>query len=109
MEVFENPLGFPNGWVATQVTTDFYEKFKPKDWNEVDPLYINTSGPLLILTVSEAVKTLDDMKGVKIRATGQMSEVIKALGGIPMPLEMPDVYDSMRRNVIEGTANDLST
>ena len=109
MEVFENPLGFPNGWVATQVTTDFYEKFKPKDWNEVHPLYINTSGPLLILTVSKAIKTLDDMKGVKIRATGQMSEVIKALGGVPMPLEMPDVYDSMRRNVIEGTANDLST
>jgi TRAP-type C4-dicarboxylate transport system substrate-binding protein len=109
MEVFENPLGFPNGWVATQVTTDFYEKFKPKDWNEVHPLYINTSGPLLILTVSKAIKTLDDMKGVKIRATGQMSEVIKALGGVPMPLEMPDVYDSMRRNVIEGTTNDLST
>ena len=109
MEVFENPLGFPNGWVATQVTTDFYEKFKPKDWNEVHPLYINTSGPLLILTVSKAIKTLEDMKGVKIRATGQMSEVIKALGGIPMPLEMPDVYDSMRRNVIEGTTNDLST
>ena len=109
MEVFENPLGFPNGWVATQVTTDFYQKFKPKDWNEVHPLYINTSGPLLILTVNKAIKTLDDMKGVKIRATGQMSEVIKALGGIPMPLEMPDVYDSMRRNVIEGTANDLST
>ena len=109
MEVFENPLGFPNGWVATQVTTDFYEKFKPKDWNEVHPLYINTSGPLLILTVSKAIKTLEDMKGVKIRATGQMSEVIKALGGVPMPLEMPDVYDSMRRNVIEGTTNDLST
>lgn len=109
MEVFENPQGFPNGWVATQVTGDFYEKFKPKDWDEVHPLYINTSGPLLLLTVSKAIKTLDDLKGVKIRATGQMSEVIKALGGIPMPLEMPDVYDAMRRQVIEGTTNDLST
>ena len=108
-EVFDNPHGFPHGWVASQVVNDFYAKFQPKEWNEVHPLYINTSGPLLLLTVSKAIKTLDDLKGVKIRATGQMSEVIKALGGIPVPLEMPDVYESMRRQVIEGTTNDLST
>jgi hypothetical protein len=71
-EVFDNPLGFPNGWVSSQVVSDFYEKFHPKEWNEVHPLYINTSGPLLILTVSKAIKTLEDMKGVKIRATGQI-------------------------------------
>ena len=102
-EVFDLPLGFPNGWVATQVTTDFYAKFKPKEWDEVHVLYINTCGPPLILTVSKAIKTLEDMKGLKIRATGQMTEVVKALGGLPMPFEMPDVYESMRRNVIDGT------
>ena len=29
-EVFDLPLGFPSGWVATQVSTDFYNKYKPK-------------------------------------------------------------------------------
>jgi TRAP-type transport system periplasmic protein len=109
MEVFELPHGFPSGWVATQVTTDFYEKFKPRDWNEVHPLYINTSGPLVLLDVNKPFKTLEELKGVKIRATGQMTEVIKALGGVPVPIEMPDSYDALRRAVIDAGVWDLST
>jgi TRAP-type C4-dicarboxylate transport system substrate-binding protein len=109
MEVFEQPHGFPSGWVATQVTQDFYNKYTPKEWGDVQVLYINTSGPLILQTVTKPVKTLEDLKGLKVRATGQMTEVIKALGAIPVPLEMGDVYDSLRRNVIEGVTVDLST
>lgn len=109
MEVFEQPHGFPSGWVSTQVTSDFYKKYQPKEWDDVEVLYINTSGPLVVLTVSKPVKTLEDLKGLKIRATGQMSDVVKALGAVPIPLAMPDVYDSLRRNVIDGVTVDLST
>lgn len=109
MEVFEQPHGFPSGWVSTQVTSDFYNKYQPKEWNEVEVLYINTSGPLVVLTVNKPVKTMEDLKGLKIRATGQMSDVVKALGAVPIPLAMPDVYDSLRRNVIDGVTVDLST
>jgi TRAP-type transport system periplasmic protein len=38
-----------------------------------------------------------------------MSDVIKLLGGLPVPLQMPDVYDSLRRGVIDGVTVDLST
>jgi len=33
MEAMELPLGFPNGWVGTFVANDFYDKFKPKEWD----------------------------------------------------------------------------
>jgi len=109
MEVFDLPLGFPSGWVATQVATDFYNKHKPTEWNDVNVLYVTPTGPAVLETVSKPVKTLEELKGLKIRATGQMTEVIKALGGIPIPLEMPDVYDALRRGVIDGVTVDLST
>ena len=38
-----------------------------------------------------------------------MADVIKALGAVPIPLEMPDVYESLRRAVIDGVTVDLST
>jgi TRAP-type C4-dicarboxylate transport system substrate-binding protein len=38
-----------------------------------------------------------------------MTDIIKALGGVPVPLEMVDVYDALRRGVIEGVTVDLST
>jgi len=109
MEVFDLPLGFPSGWVATQVSSDFFNKYKPREWNDVHVLYVNTSGPLILQTIGKPVKTLEDLKGLKIRATGRMTDVVKALGAVPIPLEMPDVYDSLRRAVIDGIMVDLST
>ncbi len=108
-EVFDLPHGFPSGWAATGVVTDFYNRYKPKEWDDVQVLYLTTSGPIILQTISKPVKTLEDIKGLKIRAVGQMSDIIKALGGVPIPLEMPDVYDSLRRGVIEGVTVDLST
>jgi TRAP-type C4-dicarboxylate transport system substrate-binding protein len=108
-EVFDLPLGFPSGYVAAQVSNDFYKKFKPAEWDNVHVLYFATSGPLIIQTISKPVKTLEDLKGLKIRATGSTSDVVKALGAVPVPLEMPDVYESLRRAVIDGVMVDLST
>jgi TRAP-type C4-dicarboxylate transport system substrate-binding protein len=108
-EIFDLPLGFPSGWVATGVSTDFFNKYKPREWNDVHVLYVTNPGPLVLLTVSKPVRTLEDLKGLRIRAVGQMSDVVKALGGAPIPLEMPDVYDALRRAVIEGITVDLST
>jgi TRAP-type C4-dicarboxylate transport system substrate-binding protein len=108
-EVFDLPLGFPSGYVASQVANDFYNKFKPTEWNSVHPLYFATSGPLVLHTVSKPVRTLEELKGLKIRATGAISDVVKALGATPVPLEMPDVYESLRRQVIDGIMVDLST
>jgi TRAP-type C4-dicarboxylate transport system substrate-binding protein len=109
MEVFDLPLGFPSGWVDTRVATDFFNKYKPKEWDDVHVLYVSPSGPIILQTISKPVRTLEDIKGLKIRAVGQMSDIIKALGGVPVPLQMPDVYDALMRAVIEGVTVDLST
>jgi len=108
-ETLDLPLGFPTGYVATQVSNDFYSKFKPAEWDAVKVLYFDTCGPLVPLLVSKQVKSLEDLAGMKIRATGQQADIIKALGAVPVPLAMPDVYDSLRRGVIEGVTVDLST
>jgi TRAP-type C4-dicarboxylate transport system substrate-binding protein len=108
-EIFELPLGLPSGWVATAVSSDFFDKYNPKEWNDVHVLYVTNPGPLILQTIGKPVRTLEDMKGLKVRATGQMTDVIKALGAVPIPLEMPDCYDALRRGVIEGITVDLST
>jgi TRAP-type transport system periplasmic protein len=101
-------LGFPSGWVDSMVVNDFYNKFKPKDFDAVHVLYLTNTGPLVIQTVSKPVKTLEDLKGLKIRATGGIADVVKALGAVPVPLPNPDVYEALRRQVIDGTMLDLS-
>ncbi|MHB8092284.1 MAG: TRAP transporter substrate-binding protein [Syntrophales bacterium] len=107
-EALQMPLGYPSGWVASMVSSDFYNKFKPKEWEKVHVLYLTMSGPCIIHSVSKPVRTLEDLKGMKIRGTGTLADVLKALGASPVPLAMPDVYESLRRKVLDGVMVDLS-
>jgi len=102
MEIMELPLGFPNGWVGTFVSNDFYDKFKPKEWEQFHPLLFGTSPANVLQTLNKQVKTLDDLKGLKIRGTGRVGDLVKALGATPMPIEMVDLYESLRRGVLDG-------
>jgi TRAP-type C4-dicarboxylate transport system substrate-binding protein len=66
------------------------------------PLMFSTSPPCVVQTLNKPVKTLEDIKGLKIRATGRIADITKSLGATPIPLEMVDVYESFRRGVLEG-------
>jgi TRAP-type C4-dicarboxylate transport system substrate-binding protein len=102
MEIMELPLGYPSAWIAGHVVNDFYNKFKPKDFDTYHVLMLSTSTPNVIQTLNKPVKTLEDLKGLKIRGTGRLGDIVKALGATPIPIEAPDLYDSLKRGVIEG-------
>ena len=102
MELTELPLGAPSSFVLTHVINDFYNKFKPKEWDAYHPLMFSASPPSVIQTLSKPVKNLEDLKGLKIRGTGRSGEVVKALGATVVPIEMMDMYESLRRGVMDG-------
>jgi TRAP-type C4-dicarboxylate transport system substrate-binding protein len=102
MEIMELPLGFSSAWVATQVANDFHNKVKPKDFDQYRLLMLSTSPVNIIQTLNKPVKTLEDMKGLKLRGTGRLGDIVKALGGTPIPVSTPELYDSLKRGVIEG-------
>ena len=107
MEIMELPLGFPSSWIASHVANDFYNKFRPKEWDTYHPLMFSTSPPNVLQTLNKPVKTLAELKGLQIRGTGRIADIVKALGATPMPLEMMDIYDSLRRGVIDGNFGPL--
>jgi TRAP-type transport system periplasmic protein len=103
MEAIELPLGFPSAWVGAGVANEFYDKFKPKEMDQYHPLAFCASTPNVLMTLSKPVRALEELKGMKIRAPGRIGDIVKFLGGIPMPIEMVDVYESLRRGVLDGT------
>ena len=102
MEIMGLPLGFPSGWVGNHVANDFYDKFKPKEWDTYHPLMFSTSTPTVIQTLNKTAKTPDELKGLRIRGTGRIGDIVKALGATPMPIEMADIYEALRRGVLDG-------
>jgi len=108
-DVLNLPLGFPNAWVATQVANDFVEKFKPKDWDKVHLIALHSCGPKFILTRKKAITRLEDFKGVTLRGYGYEADLIRALGGTPRGISMPDTYDALLKGVVEGATMTLES
>ena len=100
-EVCALPLGYPNPWVGCHVLNDFYDKYKPKEWEEVRVLWMHASGVTILMTKGP-VRQMEDLKGMIIRAPGRPGKTIKALGGNPAPTVMSEVYDALSKGVISG-------
>ncbi|HYB21327.1 MAG TPA: TRAP transporter substrate-binding protein [Thermodesulfobacteriota bacterium] len=101
-EVIDLPLGYQSGLVATRLINQYYQKFKPKEFDEVKVLYLHAHGPG-ILHSKRAVAKLEDLKGMRIRCTGTVTEIVKALGGLPMSMPMGETYDALNRGMVEGS------
>ncbi len=49
------------------------------------------------------IKTIDDMKGLRLRGAGRVHQmVLKALGSVPAQLPAPRIYESLSKGVIDG-------
>ena len=101
-EVIDLPLGYTSGVAATRLINQYYQKFKPKEFEEVKVLYLHAHGPG-ILHSKKAVYKLEELKGMRIRCTGTVTEVVKALGAVPMSMPMGETYDALNRGMVEGS------
>jgi TRAP-type transport system periplasmic protein len=100
-EVVDLPLGSKTAAIATRLVNDYYNKFKPKEFDEVKILYFHAHGPAFIHTKTPVSK-LEDLKGMKIRGTGTTTKVVAGLGATPVAMPMGDSYDAISRGVVEG-------
>jgi TRAP-type C4-dicarboxylate transport system substrate-binding protein len=90
---------------GSEVLWKLYEKFPSiqQEYKDVQPLTLWASSPYFLITTKKQVKTMEDLKGMKIRVVGgPPTEQMKALGAVPTLIPMPDTYLSMDRGVIDG-------
>jgi TRAP-type C4-dicarboxylate transport system substrate-binding protein len=105
MAAVDLPLGYTSGKVATAVANDFVRKFRPKELNDVEVMYVHAHGPGLIHTVKDKpVRKLEDMKGLKLRGHGTSALFQKALGATPVAKPMPECYQMIQKGVVEGAS-----
>lgn len=109
MAAVDLPLGYTSGSQATRIANAVYAKFTPREFRDVQPMYFHAHGPGLLFTSETPVKTLADLKGEKIRATGNSAKLVKALGGSPVAQPMPTAYQSLQKGVVDGSMNPIES
>lgn len=60
-----------------------------------------------ILTRSRPIRTLADLKGLRLRAQEDTAAVLRALGADPVNMSMAEVYPAMAKGVIDGVVAPL--
>jgi len=101
-EVLDLPLGYKSATAATRLANIYYNKFKPKEFGEVQVMYVHAHGPG-VLHSKKAVSKLEDLKGMKIRCTGLSAKVAAAIGGTPVAMPVGESYDALSRGVVDAS------
>lgn len=109
MAAVDLPLGYTDGVTATRVANGVYEKFRPKEFNDAEIMYFHAHGPGYINTRDKPVKTMADLKGLKLRATGNSAKLVEALGCTPVSQAMSETYTSIQKGVVDGSVHPLES
>jgi TRAP-type C4-dicarboxylate transport system substrate-binding protein len=100
-EVIGLPLGYKSAIVATRMANEYLKKFKPKEFDAVQVMWLQAHGPGFVNT-KKPVNKLEDMKGMKMRSTGVSTKIAHALGAAPVGMPMSESYDALSRGIAEG-------
>ncbi len=85
-------------WKLYKQTPEIQKEFK-----DVKVLLFFTSEPYNLITRDKPVKSIQDLEGLKIRMTGgPPTDMIEALGAVPLLIPMTDIYISLQKGVIDG-------
>jgi TRAP-type C4-dicarboxylate transport system substrate-binding protein len=107
--VLELPFGYDNGEIGATAAWRVYDKgLIASDFDEVKLFGLTAWPGAEIQTKSKKVLTLEDMKGLKLRAQGRwQAATVTAFSATPVSIPVDEVYQAIDRGVIDGTWSSL--
>jgi TRAP-type transport system periplasmic protein len=94
----------PNMETSLRIYLDLYAKYPEmqKEVADVKLLSVGSAGPFVLHTNTKPVRTLQDLKGLTVRATPVYQGVFKSLGAEGIMMGMGDIYISLQKGILDG-------
>jgi TRAP-type C4-dicarboxylate transport system substrate-binding protein len=103
VEVFELPFIMTNAEATSRAYWEYVQTMAPDEFKDVQLLALQVHGPGVIHTTDKPVKTVADLKGLKMRApTRQVTKLLGALGATPVGMPLPNIPDALSKGTING-------
>lgn len=100
------PLGIPSAKTGSLILWDLYKKYKPKSFDKVKVLTMFTTAPANIMS-KKPVRTLEDIKGMDLRASGGAAQILKAWGANQVGMPMSSTPEALQKGVVQGLFSSL--
>lgn len=102
-EVFELPFFTYDGEGASRAAWEFMTTYAPDELKDVRYLAFHTNGLNILHTKKAVVKSVADLKGMKVRGPSRKStQMLSSLGAVPVGMPLPQIADALSKGVIEG-------
>ncbi|MGL1862881.1 MAG: TRAP transporter substrate-binding protein [Pseudodesulfovibrio sp.] len=95
------PVAFTSTEVASLAMWDLYEKYQPKEFDDVKVLTMFTSAPSQVMS-KVAIKDLSDLMGVEFRASGSILKILSNLGAQGVGMPMSQTPEALQKGVVKG-------
>lgn len=102
-EVFELPFMMTSAEATSRAYWDLFEKhMKDTEFKETHVLGVWVHGPGMLHS-KDPINTIEDMKGMKIRApTRIINQLLGQLGATPVGMPIPQITEALSKGVIDG-------
>jgi len=101
--VLELPFIQKTAAVGNQMLADLWERYLKNDYDDVHLLYLFLAPAVHVHTASKPVRTLEDLRGLKIRVTNAVQgDALAMLGATQIGMPAPQIYEAMSQRVIDG-------
>lgn len=88
---------------ASRTLWDLYPTYLAQEYKGMKMLAMHAHNAGLIHTRDKQVKTMEDLKGLRIRTPSlAISNMLKAMGATPVGLPPTQVYENLSKGVIDG-------
>ncbi len=103
VEVFELPFMMSNAEAASKAYWEYVQTMAPDEFKDVQVLALHVHGPGAIHTTDKPVKSVADMKGIKVRGPSrQINKLLGTLGATPVGMPLPGIPDALSKGTIQG-------
>jgi TRAP-type C4-dicarboxylate transport system substrate-binding protein len=103
VEVFELPFMMTNAEATSRAYWEYVQTMAPDEFKDVQLLALQVHGPGVIHTADRPVKSVDDLKGLKLRGpTRQVTKLLASLGATPVGMPLPSIPDALSKGTING-------
>ena len=103
VSVFELPFMVSDATATSQAIQEFYETHAMDEFAEYKVLMFHTHARGLFHMVKQPIKSVDDFKGLQIRAPNRgIGTALEAMGASPIFMPVPALPEALSKGVIDG-------
>jgi TRAP-type C4-dicarboxylate transport system substrate-binding protein len=98
------PFLFDNAEHTTRVFYDLFDRYLAEDYKDYKVLWLYSCDAGQFFSVEKPIRTLEDLKGMKIRTpSAHMTQTLKLLGANPVGMPLSDLHAALGKKIIDGT------